>query len=494
LLQELLAMSWNPMSSWSGTARRLLAGLGALLAIFGTSSWVALAGLRRTQAAIDRIKGEEVGVRRALELASAVRDQYAHQAHTIIIGDDSHLGFYAEAQRRVLVLTGALRAHASSPEDRAAMEGIERASAELDDIFRKSIVPAVLRGDRAFVRSEHARAQLVVTRIQDRAEQLVELFEARISASRAEVEAVERRTSRWMIALLAGGPLLAAGVSLAIGRSIARPLGRLGAGAARIASGDLEARIELDTPDEFGALARQFNAMTASLREHQAQLVQSEKLAGIGHLAAGVAHEINNPLGVILGYTRLLLRKAEGPVADDLRVIEEETHRAQEIVEGLLELSRPLPPARERLELREICEEVVGRLREAGSLEGVAVSVEGSGTIDAHPAKVRQVVSNLVRNGAEAAGASGRVEVRIRSADGDVRVEVEDSGAGLDDRAASRLFEPFFTTKDKGTGLGLAISRAIVRGHGGDIDAGRAPGGGALFTVRLPAAGAEARP
>jgi signal transduction histidine kinase len=487
-------MSWNPLSRWSGTARRLLMGFGALFAILLASSWAAIAALRDTHAAVQAMKGEEAGVRLALELASAVRDQYAHQAHTIIIGDDSHLGFYSEAERHVLELTRQLRARAASPAARAEVDDIERASAELDLVFRQSIVPAVLRGDRAFVQREHGRAQQVVTRIQELAEQLVERFEGGIAASRAQVEAMQRRTRTFVMGLLVGAPILAAGLSLAIGRSIARPLARLEAGAARLASGDLETRIDVDTPDEFGALARQFNAMTASLKQHQAQLVQSEKLAGIGHLAAGVAHEINNPLGVILGYTRLLKKRAQGSVAEDLAVIEEETHRAKEIVEGLLELSRPLPPARERLELREVCEEVVGRLREAGSLERVAISIEGSGAVEAHPAKVRQVVSNLVRNGAEAAGASGRVAVRIRPAGREVCLEVEDSGAGLGEQAASRIFEPFFTTKEKGTGLGLAISRAIARGHGGDIEAGRAPGGGALFTVHLPAPAGGARP
>jgi two-component system NtrC family sensor kinase len=485
-------MPWSPMSNWSGTARRLLVGFGALFAIFGLASWVALAGLHRTQAALQSMKREEAGVRLALELASAVRDQYAHQAHTIIIGDDTHLGFYEEAERRVLALTGELRQHTTASDARAAMEDIERASAELDGIFRREIVPAVLRGDRQVVQRSHARAQLVVTRIQDRAEDLVSRFEAAIAAARAEVDAVEHRTTRWMVALLVGAPLLAAAVSIAIGRSIAVPVGRLRAGADRLAAGDLDTRIDVGSPDEFGALARQLNDMTASLKEHQAERVRNEKLAGIGRLAAGVAHEINNPLGVILGYTRLLQKRAEGPLADDLRIIAEEAERARQIVEGLLDLSRPVPPARERLDLRQTCDEVVGRLRDAGVLDRVAVQVEGAGATEAHPLKLRQVIANLVRNGAEASGPGGRVEVRISSSAGAVEVAVGDSGPGLSEESASRLFEPFFTTKDKGTGLGLAVSRAIVRSHGGDIETGRAAAGGALFTVRLPGAAPEA--
>jgi signal transduction histidine kinase len=273
---------------------------------------------------------------------------------------------------------------------------------------------------------------------------------------------------------------------VSVGRSIARPLERLRAGAARLASGDLDTRIDVGTDDEFGALARQFNSMTAALKENQARLVQSEKLAGIGRLAAGVAHEINNPLAVILGYARLLGKNARGPLADDVRVIEEEAIRARDIVEGLLDLSRPLSQAREVLDLREVSDEVVGRLRDAGALEGVEVLVDGEATGQGHPIKIRQVLTNLVRNAAESAGPNGRVTIRVRSDPQGTRVDVEDDGPGLAEEAASRLFEPFFTTKDKGTGLGLAVSRAIARAHGGDITLSPAPGKGAIFTLVLP--------
>ena len=478
----------------SGTALRLAVGLGALVAIVATGSVVAITGLATTRDAVQRMMEEEQGVRLAQELASAVRDQYAHQAHTIIIGDESHLGFYGEAQRRVLDLTRQLRARTSSPQALARVAAIDAASAELDAIFRGNIVPAVIRGDRALVQSEHARAQEIVTRIQDLSGELVEGFEGAIVAARAEVGAVERRTFRWMVALLLGAPLLAAAVALWVGRSIARPVATLREGAARLAAGRLDTRIAIQTPDEFGDLARQFNAMAASLERNQEELVRSEKLAGIGRLAAGVAHEMNNPLAVILGYARLLRRRTSGDVAEDLTVIEEEAERARDIVEGLLDLSRPLPPSREAVDLRATCDEVVSRLREAGVLGEVRVSVEGEGSVEGHGDKLRQVVQNLVRNGVEAAGAGGEVHVRVTGTGASAEVVVEDTGPGLDPAAAARLFEPFFTTKDRGTGLGLAVSRAIARAHGGDVMAGARSGGGATFTLRVPSSPAQEAP
>jgi signal transduction histidine kinase len=274
-------------------------------------------------------------------------------------------------------------------------------------------------------------------------------------------------------------------VSFFIVRSIARPVARLHEGAARLAAGRLDTRIDVTSPDEFGALARQFNAMTRSLEEHQGRLVESEKLAGIGRLAAGVAHEINNPLAVILGYARLMQKRAQGTEKEELRIIEEEAVRARDIVEGLLDLSRPIPPGRDRVDLRWVCDDVVERLRASGTARA-AVTVEGAGSAPGVSAKVRQVLTNLVRNAAEAAGPGGRVSVRVSEEGAAARVEVEDSGPGIPAEVASRLFEPFFTTKERGTGLGLAVSRAIARAHGGDVAGETLPAGGARFTLLLP--------
>jgi two-component system NtrC family sensor kinase len=473
----------------AGTARRLFVAFTLLVAVFAGASWAMLARFREVDEGLAAMRRHEEGMRLALELASAVRDQYAHQAHTIILGNDSHLGFYGAAERHVGELTRRVGALTTGARERGCLADVERATAELDRIFRARIVPAVLRHDTREIQVAHAAAQVQVTEIQDRVDCLVSKFEEDIAAFQSRVGAAQRQALRWTVFFTLFAPLLAASVGAYVHRSVAVPVARLHEGAARIAAGDLDARIDVATPDEFGALAGQFNAMTASLREHQRQLVQSEKLAGIGRLAAGVAHEINNPLAVILGYARLLQRKAEGAVADDLRIIEAETVRARQIVDGLLDLSRPLAAAPEPTDLRALADDVVARLGEARALEGVSVAVEGAATLSGHPPKLRQVLLNLVKNAAEASGPGGRVAIRIdAAAAGGACVTVDDTGTGLTAEARARLFEPFFTTKEAGTGLGLAVSQGIVRAHGGDLEAGDAPGGGARFVVRLPAA------
>ncbi len=469
-----------------GTSRRLALGFGALVALIATASAVALAGSARVHDGLAETRRREEGVRLSLELASAVRDQYAHQAHTIIIGDASHLGFYGEARGTVARLTRALRQAAERPDERALVDSIDQESQRLDVIFRERIVPAVLRGDREHVQEEHGRAQLVVTRIQGLTQALVERFEASIRAVRSDLEQVERRTRSFLVALLVAAPVVAIAVSVLISRSIAAPVARLEAGAARIAAGDLETRIEVRGAPELESLALRWNDMTAAVKEHQQRLVESEKLAGIGRLAAGVAHEINNPLGVILGYAKLLRKRCDGTTAADLAVIEEETLRAKEIVDGLLDLSRPLPAGAEQVDLRALSDDVVSRLGDARLLDGVSVTVDGSASAPGHPEKLRQVLVNLVRNAAEAAGSGGRVEVRLAERDGSAEVLVKDSGPGIPPERRARLFEPFFTTKPHGTGLGLAVSRAIARAHGGELAADVAGEGGARFAVRLP--------
>ena len=139
------------------------------------------------------------------------------------------------------------------------------------------------------------------------------------------------------------------------------------------------------------------------------------------------------------------------------------------------------------MDLKELCDEAISRLRETRLLDGVSVSVRGGARVEGHPQKLRQVVLNLVKNAAEAAGSAGNVEVRVEQDHDAARVVVRDSGPGISVDARRKLFEPFFTTKDTGTGLGLAVSQGIVHAHGGEIEVDSLPQGGAQFTVTLPA-------
>jgi signal transduction histidine kinase len=470
----------------SGTARRLALAFVALIILYAVATSIALLGFAQVNRGLTRTRARVDSMRSALDLASAVRDQYAHQAHTIIIGNDSHLGFYAEAKTRVLTLIEDLRRRAERPDERAWVDDIEAGAAELDNIFTRQIVPAVLSGRTADAHVEHARALAVVSRIQQRTDLLAKRFEDAIGELQSFAQATRDRTVAWSVFFLVLAPLLAGGVAVYLGRKVARPVALLHAGAGRLAAGDLDTRIAVGGNDEFGDLARQFNTMVVSLKEQQHRLLQAERLAGVGRLAAGVAHEINNPLGVILGYTRLLRKKAVGPLSEDLAVIEEEVLRCQEIVTGLLDFSRPVEVGSQPVDLRALCDDVVARLADASPTPGVAVTVAGQGGTTGTASKLRQVLLNLIKNAIEAAAPSGRVDILVGDDGERSQVTVRDSGSGLDAEARERLFEPFFTNKPRGTGLGLAVSQAIARAHGGEIVAEPPAQGGACFTLRLP--------
>ncbi len=476
-----------------GISRLLLLTFGLLSLVFGAGTYFTTRGLTDLHTLLHEVRHSQASLRPALELCAAVRDQYAHQAHTIILGDESHLGEYRRARERVTALVRSLRASGANKEI-STVDQIARASAELDGLFLSRIVPAVKAGDGTAVREAHARALEIVGGIQADTDRLAQRLEARMADFEAHASVVQHATVRWTLLLLISATLLAGGLGIVISRRLGRRVRRLEEGARRLGGGDLSTRIPVDSSDELGGLARQFNAMAEALVEHQARLVESERLAGVGRLAAGVAHEINNPLGVILGYARLLQPKADPAVAADLREIEVEAERCREIVDGLLDLSRPLKQSSEPVDLGKLVRDLVERMRESGILGSRAVQVHGQALATGHELRLRQVLTNLLRNGIEAAGETGRIEIELAQDAEETTVSVSDSGPGIAPEQAEQLFQPFFTTKRGGTGLGLATSLAIVHAHGGRIDVGASVLGGACFTVRLrPPPAEEAR-
>ncbi len=280
----------------------------------------------------------------------------------------------------------------------------------------------------------------------------------------------------------------------------ARAIGQEGAGVDRAVPGAL-----LGRGDEIGALARSMSAMQADLGRQRRELElrhealrRAERLSSVGLLAAGVAHEINNPLTTILGYSASLgeEKAADHPDRAALELIASEAARVREIVRGLLELSRRRRGV-EAVDLRE----VVGRaltLSRAGLSMG-EVEVESSSLrevqIEGEAAALLQVVMNLIANAVDALegveGARLVVGCGASGEEGWASLWVADNGAGMTPEVKARIFEPFFTTKEagRGTGLGMAILGTIVEDHGGRIEVESAPGRGSRFEVRLPLGG-----
>jgi two-component system NtrC family sensor kinase len=473
-----------------GVRARILAAFVVLVAGVGLTSLLSIRTHDQVHGEFEAVARAERGIRYALELAAEARDFYAHQAHTVILNDRSHLHFYGHARHGVEDALAATLDHDPAPEDRRLLEEIGAMARELDRNFNERILPGI-GGDREALLEPHARALELSDGIVARVNRLTERLRERAEAARDRAAAAERAATRrtWIFLLAAVGFSLAAGIY--IHRSIADPLRGLAEGAGRIAGGDLKTRLGWKRRDEFGFLAGRFDEMAEELARRQEALIHSEKLAGIGRLASGVAHEINNPLAVILGYARLIARGGDEGTRADAAVIVEEVERCQEIVAGLLDLSRPPRLAPAPVDLADLAREVGERVREVQGRGAVVVSADGPVEAVADEGKVRQILANLIRNALEA-DPEGKVEVTVGREGDRAVVRVRDHGPGLSPEARARLFEPFHTTKPKGTGLGLAVSASLARAHGGTLAPVDSGGPGACFELSLPVS-AEAR-
>jgi|APLak6261679142_1056127.scaffolds.fasta_scaffold00004_183 signal transduction histidine kinase len=255
-------------------------------------------------------------------------------------------------------------------------------------------------------------------------------------------------------------------------------------------------RLALDLGEERRLNAQRLGQLTAShdaLVRLQAELVATDRLATVGKLASGVAHEVGNPLSGILGYLSVLRMRGKGnaELLDVVDRIEHEVQRIDSIVRSLLELGRPSRGQAQAIDVRPVIASCVQLLGASRDFEGVKVELEGAASLwlRAEPGPLSQVLVNLLINAAQAMGGQGRVVVRAEAVEGGGQIVVEDEGPGLPDDVKAHLFEPFFTTKaaGKGTGLGLAVSRHLLSQFDGRLEAGDRPGGGARFTIALPA-------
>jgi len=317
------------------------------------------------------------------------------------------------------------------------------------------------------------------------------------------------------------GVLLMAGLLRTYYRWVFYPVRDLTAGAGQVARGDFEHRIEVHSGDEFEDLAAAFNDMTHRLHfmysdlarqvnERSRQLVRSERLAGVGFLAAGVAHEINNPLASIAFCSEALERRLSGVlvnlkgtrdedreiVAKYLKMIQEEAFRCKEITQRLLEFSRGGERRREPTDLAELIQGVFDVVQHLQNCKGKQLVFQPRTRIIArvNSQEIKSVVLNLVVNALDSMEEGGTLTITLEQQDGMAEMVFTDTGCGMTPEILENIFEPFFTRSrtGKGTGLGLSISHRIINQHGGEIEA-TSPGlrQGSTFTVRLPLQPAE---
>jgi signal transduction histidine kinase len=220
--------------------------------------------------------------------------------------------------------------------------------------------------------------------------------------------------------------------------------------------------------------------------------MQSERMAATGELAAQIAHEINNPLGIIKNYVGIarMLMPEEDPNRENLRIVDQEINRTAGIVRRLLKFAKPGSEDIQNVQINQVLEELLALLRGQlfrSKIEISADLAENLPEVSTSTDQMRQVFLNLIKNAEDAMADGGTLSVRTRYRKGRVEVEIADTGCGIPSGDVKNIFEPFFTTKGvKGTGLGLSVSYGIIKNYSGEIDVESEPGVGTTFRIQLP--------
>ncbi len=314
---------------------------------------------------------------------------------------------------------------------------------------------------------------------------------------------VQKQTALAFVGITVAGAVFSTLIALLISRNISEPIKKLVSASEQLADGNLDAKVDLISGDEFGKLARRFNQMADALRQRDERLkeftkrkiMESERLAIVGQLAANVAHELNNPLQGIVTYSSLLLEKdiCDEPARQNIEKIAAQANRCRVIIRGLLDFSRQKKPVKTLTNINALlrgCISLVENQAQFHNINIVQNLDESMPMIVVDPSQIERVFLNLIINAAEAMNGGGTLTLTtcLGINDKNIEIEVKDNGHGISIENMEKIFNPFFTTKEvgHGVGLGLAISYGIVKEHNGEITVESEIEKGARFTVSLP--------
>jgi two-component system, NtrC family, sensor kinase len=402
---------------------------------------------------------------------------------------------------KILEQVRALEAKRTSPEEHALLNQIRARLVRIENEFRadeelfdEAFGPI---GDLSLLGGDVERLRLPRERLWRQEEAIRKhlsnlSIELKLRSEQAALRlAREEDRAVWAMLFLA---VIAIGVGVAVmwvATRTLRPLRTLAERAREIARGDYKQRVDASSPDEIGALGREFNAMAAALDEREQRLIRSERLAAVGKIAAVITHEVRNPLSSIGLNAELLEEETSGEAKELARAIVKEVDRLTEITEEYLRFARLPRPKLEREDLGAIVSSLLDFLQKELQARKVVLDVDidpGLPAIAADEHQLRQALLNLMRNAVDAMGEGGRLTVRATAPGPVVELTIADNGEGIAPEHLAKIFDPFFSTKEGGTGLGLALTQQIIVEHGGRIEVTSERGRGTTFVVRLMAA------
>lgn len=454
--------------------RRLALGFAALLIVAAAGIFASVQVARQATAELARVGELAEQGRRLSRVAGLVREFYMHQAHLALGLHGPHHRQMARTARADL---GAAMTALDAVGGAVDMIRVRRDVEALDRLFEDEFLPALAADTTGKAREIHHRAVGLVDR-------LVALLESSQSATAEAIfDARQAAQVAADAAALRSGVILAVAAILALlivgatSRSIANPVQRLRIAAAELVAGRVEG-VPIAGPAEVRALGAALNEMLASLEAQRRARSAAETMAALGRASAGIAHEINNPLGVILGHARLLEREgarlASDAVAEDAAAIARESRLCQQIVQSLLDYARPGALDRKPVDLRAQLEAICDR-------HGATLDAPAELVVLGDAVRLTQLFTNLLQN---AAAFGDTVTVSATCTPKIVRISVVDDGPGVSADRVERIFEPFESARPDGVGLGLPIARSIAVAHAGTLRAEAGPGG--RFIAELP--------
>jgi signal transduction histidine kinase len=459
---------------------------------------------QRSQAVTtDTVATDVVSMRAAEELAIGLRDVRTQLDRFLLSGDRKHLDAVPAIHRVTDHWLAEAKRTAVTPREQEliarATEGYRHFYAEFERITR-SVTVYPPRQTRELIQDALLNEAL------EPVQQYLDYNEETIAQSSAANQRTATSTVRGLLLLAVCGPLSGLLAGFGIARGVSRSIVRLSV-PVRDAAGKLN---EIAGPITLSAawgmeelegvlraMAGQIGTVIGQLQQSQREALRAEQLAAVGQLAAGMAHELRNPLMAM----KILVQAAsdQGSPAllegRDLEVLEEEITRLERLVQTFLDFARPPQPEKRPCAVQPLLESVVDLVSARAGQQGVRLECalpREPLVVQADAGQLRQVVLNLVLNALDAVPGGGTVRLQLtapaRGARGNRRLtlRVADTGRGLPADLGPRIFEPFVSTKQTGLGLGLSICKRMLEGHGGSIEAADRPGGGAVFTVRLP--------
>ena len=480
------ALQGELTSRWPGSALRLMWAFGTILGLFAVAAATSFFTVENMFQSGAEVASLQAAGQVAHEVGASMREQYIHQAHTLLEWNTSHLPHYDDAARTAVSRADELLRAPLNAEERLLATAVQQRMQSSDTIFRTKIVPSMAGMKPSAASTLSHELEAITTQVVDSTEKLNAMIMVR-SQTVKERALLLGTQSRWVILCCFGlAILLALVLAISHVRHVADRLNTLRRGVFALAQGDLSVRIGSTEDDEFGELARHFDDMAGALQVQQTQLLRAKTLASLGEMAAAVAHEINNPLSVILGYTKIMQRTPGVDNSGDLEIIEGEVRQCQVIVKDLLDLARPARLDLTAVDVVLLIRDVVTRQREVGLLDGIEVdeAVPNLGAVVVgDEQRLRQVLVNVITNAAQAMPKGGTISITVEHQQGSVRISISDTGLGIEPNDMPHVVDPFFSTKANGTGLGLTVCQSIMEAHNGTLAIETVPGCGTAVSL-----------